>query len=113
MEQSGFNAEQNQNAERYKSYTTLWLNLKTFISPLFRNPYALVTQVDNILLPHTAMATSHADNFFTSNKSFLIVVPPVAPFVGVSDIGQGYCGPETGNWVQESNPVDLQKRSCC
>ena len=81
-------------SEYYKSYTTLPLNVKKFISPLFtKHTYALVTQVDTFLLPHTIRVTSHADKIFTSNKSFLFAVPPVAPLVGESDVGQGYSGP--------------------
>ncbi len=34
------------------------------ISLLITNTYALVTQVDSFLLPHTARATTHADKFF-------------------------------------------------
>ena len=42
----------------------------------------------------------------------LFAVPPVAPFVEASGIGQGYHGPETGGRAQESNPQPT-KKSCC
>ena len=95
MEQSGFNVEQNQNVWTLHELHKTLVKCKDIISPLFTNTYALVTQIDTFLLPHTARATSHADKFFTSKKSFFCsAVPPVAPFVGASDIGQGYYGPK-------------------
>ena len=32
--------------------------------------------------------------------------------MGASDIGHGYCGPETGDQVQESNPGPTKKIVC-
>ena len=49
---------------------------------------------------------------FTSDRVFLFVVPPVAPFVGAGDIGQGFHRPETGNWAWESN-LGPRKILCC
>ncbi len=40
------------------------------------------------------------------------MVPPVAPFVGMSDIAQGYYRPEKGNRAWESNPGPA-KSLCC
>ena len=39
-------------------------------------------------------------------------MPPIAPFVGVSDIGEGFLGPETGGRTRDLNPGPT-KRSCC
>ena len=94
-------------SEHSKSYAILWLTVKKFILPLFTNTYALVAQVYTILLSHTAKATTHADKTFTSNKSFLFAVPPVAPFVRASDIGQGYKRLKTDDEGQGIEPWTL------
>ena len=44
----------------------------------------------------------------------MFAVPPVAPFVGASDIGHGFNWPETaetGNWAWESNPGPIKIKS--
>ena len=49
-------------------------------------------------------------SFFTSDKSiFCSAVPPVAPFVGASDVGQGYNKPKTGNQGQQIEPWTHKK----
>ena len=49
-------------------------------------------------------------SFFTSDKSFFCsAVPPVAPFVGASDVGQGYTGPKNGRSGPGNRTLDPRK----
>ncbi len=75
------------------------------MSPLFTNTYALVTSRYLSTSPYSKGHHSCRQVFFTSDKSFFCsAVPPVAPFVGASDIGQGYNGPKTGDQGQGIEP---------
>ena len=48
-------------------------------------------------------------NFLPLVRVFLFAVPPVAPFVGASDIGQGYTRPKTGDQGQGTKPWTHKK----
>ena len=48
-------------------------------------------------------------SFLPLIRVFLFAVPPVAPFVGASDVGQGYTGPKTGNQGQGIKPWTHKK----
>ena len=48
-------------------------------------------------------------SFSTSVKIFLFAVPPVAPFMGASDVGQGYTGPKNGRSGPGNQTLDPQK----
>ena len=50
-------------------------------------------------------------SFLPLLRAVLFAVPPVAPFVGASDIGHGFNWPETGNWAWESNPGPIKLKS--
>ncbi len=80
----------------------LWLNVKK-ISPLFTNTYALVTNVNKYLStsPYSKGHQSCRQVFLPLTEIFLFSVPPVASFVGASDIDLGFHRPETGDKAQE------------
>ena len=100
--------KQNLNIRRLEELNHTFMKCKDIISALLKNTCALVAQLDSFLLPSTASATSHENKFFTSNKSFLFLGPP-APFMGTTDIDQGYYKPETGSLAWELNPGPTKK----